>query len=355
MNSKNIVIFSSGISEKNGLLDGIQSELTLRGYQCSNWRSLFANANHSDNIALLPMLIKKIPTFDYAVLICEGHDISYITRNGATEKVRTMRDNVLFEIGLCAMGLGLNRTILVTDPDVRLPDDLTGINHSIALKQIFIAPPSENGNHISAIGKEIHSYISNGDCELHQVIIGAASSGACGYASNFIFRTLEHICDGITLKNGERLVFPPEKIYVDIVIPKNCSSEISDKTLFGNVTLTEGTVLSARSRPANFRFYIENGNLHIVDCPTNISTSYDTAKIILGMDADDSADQNASDRFTLKEMNIFESTLKTLMSREYIRQVTHQHYAALTEEEKSKIENTVYGIVSNRLSVTRKA
>jgi len=132
---KNIVIFSSGISEQNGLTDSIKYTLDSMGYICVGWRDFFAGANHYDNIALLPMLIKKIPTFDFAVLIYEGHDTTHIFRGENSKVVRTMRDNVLFEIGLCAMAIGLNRTILVTDEDVHLPDDLYGKNGQIAIKR----------------------------------------------------------------------------------------------------------------------------------------------------------------------------------------------------------------------------
>ncbi|HHU53869.1 MAG TPA: nucleotide-binding protein [Clostridiaceae bacterium] len=119
MKNKHIILFSSGISEEKGILDSLVSTLEVKGYMCSYWRDLFSGANDSDNIAILPMLIKKIPTFDYAILVCEGHDITTIQRQGTLEQVYTMRDNVLFEIGLCVMALGLSKTILVTDALVR--------------------------------------------------------------------------------------------------------------------------------------------------------------------------------------------------------------------------------------------
>ena len=74
MRKMNIVIFSSGVSEKEGILNNLINALDARGYNCFCWRDLFQNANTKNSIALLPMLIKKIPTFDFAILICEGHD-----------------------------------------------------------------------------------------------------------------------------------------------------------------------------------------------------------------------------------------------------------------------------------------
>ena len=140
MRQQNIVLFSSGVSEKNGILDFVKTELDKLEYQCSYWRDLFANARDSNNIALLPMLIKKIPTFDFAVLICEGHDQTKMLREDVDDAVPTMRDNVLFEIGLCTMALGPNRVILLTDKQVRIPDDLKGVDNQSAVEIIIYNP-----------------------------------------------------------------------------------------------------------------------------------------------------------------------------------------------------------------------
>ena len=136
MRSQNIVLFSSGVSEREGISLAIRDALEAMGYSCSYWQELFRDAKDSRNISLLPMLVKKIPTFDFAVLICEGHDRTMVQRGEHGETVPTMRDNVLFEIGLCVMALGLPRVILVTDGQVRLPEDLMGPNNGLAVKQV---------------------------------------------------------------------------------------------------------------------------------------------------------------------------------------------------------------------------
>lgn len=207
----NIVCFSSGISEKNGILEYVRDSLNQCGYNCIYWRDLFLGAHDMNNIALLPMLIKKIPSFDFAVLICEGHDRTWILRDGVEEEVQTMRDNVLFEIGLCTMALGLPRTILLTDDLVRMPDDLTGYNNTLAVKRIIYHP--EQFSSYEEAGRElidymsglqssvqmIDSYIRTHMSQISPVVIGAAASTACGYAGNFVFRTLERINTGVLL------------------------------------------------------------------------------------------------------------------------------------------------------------
>ena len=157
MRQQNIVLFSSGVSEKNGILGFVKEELDKLEYQCSYWRDLFANARDSNNIALLPMLIKKIPTFDFAVLICEGHDQTKMLREDVDDAVPTMRDNVLFEIGLCTMALGPNRVILLTDKIVRIPDDLKGVDNQSAVA-IIIYNPGDADSYSAATQKIVKHF-----------------------------------------------------------------------------------------------------------------------------------------------------------------------------------------------------
>lgn len=363
MDNRNVVIFSSGVSEQNGLLGEIKALLQQMGYNCFDWRGLFANAKDTSNIALLPMLIKKIPTFDFAVLICEGHDATYITRGEDVTYTKTMRDNVLFEIGLCAMALGLNRTILVTDAEVRLPDDLRGTNNTLAVRQVCIPAEfctkteKDKLQSVADICSEIDLYIKSVGDQLNQVVIGAAASGACGYVSNFICRTLEHI-DGeiIISKDGESqaVKVPLDKVYMHIILPFNVDDSVGNNIRTESDEYLQGTVLSARNRPAEFLCCFNGEELHIVDYPTNIVTSYDTAKIILDMDADDTYDETATSRFISKELNLYESTLRTLMNSDYIHKVICQHYPDASEDERRAMEHNVTDVIKNRLTITRK-
>ena len=357
--SENIIIFSSGESEKGGITTAIKDNLIGLGYNCMDWRNLFSHANDSNDIALLPMLIKKIPTFDFAVLICEGHDITYISRGDNSETIKTMRDNVLFEIGLCAMAIGLNKTILITDRDVRLPDDLKGIHGNLALKQILFLQEYSPANNtvISDICGQIDNYIKQNCNTIHQIVIGAAASTACGYIANFICRTLEHIDDGIEItENGvtTKMLIPAEKIYMHITIPNNLNEQELDKLKARKNMYLKGSVPTARDRPADFTCYLENSQLHIVDYPTNVVTSYDTARIILGMDADDSADQDASIRFVAKEMALYESTLLSLLNdHTFIEQIVEEHYSKKSDNEKKRILNNIITVLNNGVTVTR--
>lgn len=366
MRQINVVLFSSGVSEQNGILEHVTGQLTERGYNCIYWRDLFSGAHDMNNIALLPMLIKKIPSFDFAVLICEGHDRTFIQRDGVEEETHTMRDNVLFEIGLCVMALGLSRTILLTDELVRMPDDLTGNNNTLAVKRVIYSP--EKITSYQAAGQmlidymqsfqsaisHIDRYIRENMHTISPVVIGAATSTACGYVGNFVFRTLERIDSGILLQDEEQTrTFPQEKIFLHIILPEEYSSDTPDKAYLMIRELKMGSVPKARMRSAEFRYILKQDELHIYDYPTTLVTSYNTARIILSLDADDDADLDAKDRFIAKEMDLFEGSLRALLNREYVTDTVEHYYREYPPEHRKRLIDLVTEIVEHRVTVER--
>lgn len=366
MKDTNIVLFSSGISADNGILVTVQKKLEARGYHCCYWRDLFLGAHDMNNIALLPMLIKKIPTFDFALLICEGHDHTVMKRGNSIEEVYTMRDNVLFEIGLCAMALGLPRTILLTDDKVRMPDDLTGANNTLAVHRVIY--DSKDPDNCEAAGNDIIYYMENLQKVTDQidsiiqknidnispVVIGAAASTACGYVGNFVFRTLERLETGILLEGDtERRYFTPNQIYMHIILPEVYSSDTPDRAYVKIVQYQKGCVPDARMRKAEFRYKLIGDELHIYDYPTTLVTSYNTARIILNLDADDDIDTAAKDRFIAKEMNLFEGSILALLNRAYVTDTVKHYYKDYPEEKRQAIIEKVTEIVENRITVER--
>lgn len=348
------------------MLTALIQALEQRGYACCYWRDLFEGANDPRNIALLPMLMKKIPTFDYAILVCEGHDRVALRREQGVEQAFVMRDNVLFEIGLCVMALGLSRTILVTDAQVRIPDDLLGTHGALAVKRVIYQKHIQK-SYLSAArdvllylqamepaSQEIDAYIQQTRQQLSPVVIGASSSLACGYVTNFIFRTLEHIAEGMQTEQGMR-VYPIERIFVHIVLPEVYREHTADEAQRKQQQLPSACVPSARNRPAWFHYRQVGDELHIIDYPTTIVTSYHTAKMILDMDADDKKDVHAAQRFYTKELRLFEASLRKLLSQPFLQQVIEENYPAMPAQEKQAIFRTVWSVVSRRLDITRES
>ena len=365
MRKVNIVIFSSGISEKSGTLDSVVNNLSRKGYNCFCWRDLFKDANNKDNIALLPMLIKKIPTFDFAILICEGHDTTTIYRNGEYMSVPSMRDNVLFEIGLCSMALGLSRVILLSDSKVHMPDDLIGINGKLALKHIIFNNKKIDSTiniideHIKSnqynydsenIINDIDNYINDNKKYISPVVIGAATSIAIGYANNFIIRLLEHILDGF-ISNDKKFIFKRENIFFHIIIPEHYDSDTIKRAKNIQNELQAATLPTARHRELNFNFKIEDNDLHIYDYPTSLVASYSTAKMILNIDADDGKDVFAEERFNAKELDLFIVTLKNILREDYVIKAINLYYPNISQKQKKFMIDNICYIIDNNFSI----
>ena len=370
MRTQNIILFSSGVSEGNGILDAVRSEFEKLGYRCSGWRELFRGANDPQNIALLPILIKKIPSFDFAFLICEGHDTTEMLRGGKEETARTMRDNVLFEIGLCTMALGMNRVILLTDVKVRLPEDLTGRHHETALKVIEYRPEDkasyqkateEAAAYVTGVSAQplafegIAGVIHDADVFIHDnhtllspTVIGAAVSTANGYYSNFVLRVLEKCNEGFLLDGSEELrFFPDDKIFMHIVLPEAYSDQTPVNVRAKMSRYKTGFVPSARFRRAEFRYEIRGDELHIVDYPTTLVTSYQTARLILKIDSDEAVDPMAEIRYNAKELDLFRNALSALLSRSFIEATVRHFYEDDTEEEENALIDRLAAMMGN--------
>jgi hypothetical protein len=91
----------------------------------------------------LEALVRDLPRFDFAVLVLTADDM---TVSRGAEKA-TVRDNVLFELGLCIGSLGRDRTYMVYDRTNKpaLPTDLDGISAATFM-------PHRDGNLIAAVG-----------------------------------------------------------------------------------------------------------------------------------------------------------------------------------------------------------
>ena len=348
MRKTNIVIFSSGISEKNGTLNKVIEGLKAKEYDVFCWRDLFKDAHESTNIALLPMLIKKIPTFDFAILIGESHDATTLLRKGNKVQVNSMRDNVVFEIGLSVMALGLKRVILLTDQSVRLPEDLTGLHGELAIDKHI----TTNKELSCSLFDDISTYINNQKNEVSPVVIGASTSAAIGYTTNFILRLLENIHRGFWSQNQFYSV-DIQSVYMHIVIPESYDDDSNGICPQKENDLQEGILKEARVRPLSFKYRQTDNGLHIYDYPTTLVTSYDTARMILDIYADDDDDPYARIRFYQKELDLFETTLRIILNRAFIAEKVHSYYSEKSESEQQSMIKQIEFIVNNHFFIER--
>lgn len=331
---QNVIVFSAGESLRNKKVEYIQKQLTQRENDicCLDWQDLFRGANHADRIALLPALMKKIPTFDFALIFAEGVD--QVTMRGK-EKYTAMRDNVVFELGLCLMALGAERVILLSEEGMRLPDDLLGIGR-IGLEHITYTTEPDSSQVAALLEQTIHrkserlelplsvqvdrviSHISDNADIVSPVFVGAAVSSAEAYFSNFIIRLLAGL-DGPLLREGHNtpLVLTEEPTF-QIVFPTTVDSMTPDAILhyYERLGAENFVIENAGARSLSFRGTLRDGRLTIVDVPTSVTASYSVVNSILNIDSDDIYDRTAEERFVTKEMDIYEYTLKKLFTPE---------------------------------------
>lgn len=304
----NIVIFSSGsqkeIAQKIGL------SLSQYGMTSTVWCDLFTRKDQSANFALLPSLLKKIPTFDFAIILGGADDVVSIHRGDGAADYKSMRDNVIFETGLAIMALGQNKTILVAEEGVRLFDDLVGVEgiydighlsaHSLGIKCI-----NYNNNVPKDIISEIVEYISQQDGIFSPVVIGASCSTAIGYYDMFIKRCVRYCSEYASLYKN---------IEINILIPSFITYGLHDKIsqYYKEAGLSKMELNIENERTLSFFGKVSNHKLFIYDIPTTIGTSYETAAKILSIDAADIEDDENRIRFLRKESNTFYHTLKRL-------------------------------------------
>jgi hypothetical protein len=88
--------------------------------ECETWKD---GKVFSQNKNTLDCLVRASRRYDYGILVASKDDI-------ALKRFRfynTMRDNVLFEVGLFLGSLGLQRAFLITSDRISLPTDYSGV------------------------------------------------------------------------------------------------------------------------------------------------------------------------------------------------------------------------------------
>ena len=329
---QNLIVFSAGESVRNGSVDFIKKKLSEKNICCRDWRELFENANDSSHIALLPVLTKKIPTFDFALVFAESVDST--VAHG--ERQHSMRDNVLFELGMCIAALGADRVILLAQDNVHVPDDLIGIGkigvdfisfHEDALDVTLealglrIVQKTETlEKRFSAGIERVIEHINVNADVISPVFVGASVSSAEAYFNNFIVRLLENVENGfVDLKSGENISLPLENVSVKIVFPESVDSFTKNniRSYFKNNGYSEFFIKDAGIRGLFFNgIYDETNNrITVVDIPTSVTASYEIVNTILNMESDDKFDDDAEKRFIAKEMDIYCYSLKKLLSQ----------------------------------------
>jgi hypothetical protein len=322
---QNIVIFCAGqsVTKASRIVTALNKE-----FNCVTWENIFT-ARDGNKKSLLPMLIKKIPTFDFALILGDGVDVVEMGRK--TPEVHTiMRDNVLLECGLCITALGPDRVILLVEKGVRIPEDIEEVEEN-GVKIIKYAKGDES-DLLDQI-EHVKTHVDQEKNVVSPIVIGAAISTADGYHSNFILRFWENVGGQFLVANSTKFElsdpstiteydFPdPSKIKMKILIPMMINTNIGGKIHdhYKREGYTQGIIPDANFRGVMFHYKMNKDGMTICDIPSTVTASVGTVKDILELEADDDFDGDAESRFLNKELESFNFTLKKLMTEEAIR------------------------------------
>lgn len=351
MRQQNVIVFSSGKNKRvaHEIARGLGGDVCRAVVWDEFFNKIYGEEySLTKSYALFPFLVKKIPSFDYAVIVAGDDDRMRKNGAGGREYV-TARDNVIFELGLCAMALGDKRVIIVHHKDVRLIDDLRGYGEAaqrrirsgeigfedtvlassnVQLKTFDYGPDSS----FAEIAQQICDYIRETRDSYSPVVVGAACSTALGYRDNFLmafFKAVEKtdfsipgsaMCGGQDALWLREALSHPENVEIHVLLPSMESVEkhpeaLSDTRAFLGEHLygRHGTFADCRivdpARTIGFCCRPVDGRLHVIDMPTTLLASQKTAQKILDIKADDAIEKDHLSRLLAKEIDLFRNTL----------------------------------------------
>ncbi len=117
-------VFIGSSSEKRGVAEKIATELRKTGADVDEWTQLFPVSNFT-----LESIIEAATASDFGVFV--GGNDDWLRSRG--KLFSTMRDNVLFELGLFMGKLGRKRVVLVLEQEgkkkPKIPTDLDGLTY----------------------------------------------------------------------------------------------------------------------------------------------------------------------------------------------------------------------------------
>ncbi len=359
MRKQNVIIFSSFKSLE--IVRRLCAELNKSNrVNAINWNSYFETVytkeySEQKSYPLFCFLTKRIPSFDFAIVVAGKDDMLPPEDRKNPQDEYRMRDNVIFELGMCCMALGESRVILLRHKNVRLFADLRGNTadlhkkyknnelHSTPLKPENIQLATfdyETQDDIGAISNDILKCIIAKSDDYAPVIIGAACSTASGYAGNFInaamraFMKYAHqdpkikldipgrpdlcaLCKDLT--NLEFRILLPSAIAYNEKPKFFSNTRVACKSVYCNRNL--GIIPDCeitdtdRGRTITFACKQVGSKLFLIDIPTTILASYDTATKILRIN-DDTPQEGIPEqqlRYMTKEIDMFNASLKRLM------------------------------------------
>lgn len=234
--------------------------------ECKFWPDVFElGKSNFDN------LISQIAFYDYAILVATGDDV--IRSRGKNHK--GARDNVLFEFGLFAGGLGRSRVFYLLEAKTKIPSDLLGITLP------FIPSPDDPSfsDEIQSVIAKIKQHIKEKE-QTFDLGFLPSTALAYGYFTNFVERTVERLledkADGVDFPLDQRGTFKIQELKFTILLPNDLNDNMFNKV--NAKRLKEGwkKIKVNPKHTRDYDFSIDTtaaaaGQLHLVDIPFTLN------------------------------------------------------------------------------------
>jgi len=254
-------------SSKEGLAIAEVIEESLRDFaEITIWRDAFEiGKSNFDN------LISQIAFYDYAVLVATGDDV--VTSRG--KKSKEARDNVLFEFGLFAGGLGRARVFYVLETGIKIPSDLLGLT----LPFITAMGSPDHNENVGRVAIDIRKQILAKEKTFDLGFLPSTAL-AYGYFTNFVERTVERLledkADGKTFMLEGGGSFKIKALKFTVLLPNDLRDDMYKKVKAKR--LKDGWK-HMKVDPKDVRDYdfsidvtkASSGLLHLVDIPFTLN------------------------------------------------------------------------------------
>jgi len=234
--------------------------------QCTLWTDLFIlNKSNYENLA------SQIALYDYALLIATGDDVTISRKKQAI----SARDNILFEFGLFAGGLGRDRVFYIVEKNLKIPSDL----HGIGLSQILHKSDKKFNHSIVTTARQIQKHIIDKEDTFDLSFIPSTAI-AYGYFTNFVERSVERLLEDKQQKKifylGDDVKFKIKSLKFTILLPNDLADDMFKKVKAKR--LKDGWQ-KLKVDPKDVRDYdfsvdvsgAKGGLLHLVDIPLTLN------------------------------------------------------------------------------------
>lgn len=279
--------------------------------ECKLWKEAFdyGKSNYEN-------LISQIALYDYAIIIATADDV-VTSRHHSFD---APRDNVLFEFGLFAGGLGRSKVFYVVEQGIKIPSDLSGIT----LPTISIKTDRNFEKTINDCVSKIQQHIIDKE-HTYDLSFLPSTALAYGYFVNFVERTVERLLEdkleGKTFHLQNDMKFNISTLKFTVLIPDDLSNDMFKKVKAKR--LKDGWQ-KLKVEPKDVRDYdfsidvskVAEGLLHLVDIPftlnaLNLAIQLYSQKAHIGKDEKESL-------LEYREIRNFKRTLEYLVNKSSI-------------------------------------